>query len=134
MTDDLDFEHVTTDAFVEAYESITPIFKGVLEEVRELSKKKPEATMSAGKVKIVNRILNDLLVFLKPEPAGKYLEALDDEALPQMSDAVLTMVQFKSALEAFSSRYHQYFRGTHYWITQELQAEWNEDEDEEEEK
>lgn len=125
MNDDMEFEHVTTDAIVAAYLSSTPIFEGVLKEVRELSKKKPEATMSASKVKIVNRVLNDLLVFLKNEPAGKYLEALDDQSLPQMSDAVLTMVQFESALNAFRSRYNKYINGEHYWITSELLAEWN---------
>jgi hypothetical protein len=29
--------------------------------------------MSAGKVKIINRVLEDLLTFLKEEPAGKHL-------------------------------------------------------------
>lgn len=129
MNDEMEFEHVTTDAFVEAYISCKPIFDGVLREVRELSKKKSEATMSASKVKLINRILNDLLVFLKDEPAGKYLEALDDESLPQMSDAVLTMVQFESALKSFYSKYYQFVKETrtHYWITSELLAEWNED-------
>ena len=127
--DDSEFEHVTTDAAVEIYTSSTPIFNGVLQEVRELSKKKPEATMSASKVKIVNRILNDLLVILKEEPAGKYLDALDDESLPQVSDAVLTMVQFESALEAFELRYYQYVDRKRYWITSELLAEWNADDE-----
>lgn len=124
MNDDTKFEHVTTNAFVVAYSSSKPIFDGVLREVRELSKKKSEATMSASKVKIVNRILNDLLVFLKEEPAGKYLEALDDESLPQMSDAVLTMVQFESALNAFYSRYYKLVNRKNYWITSELLADW----------
>ncbi len=126
MNGNMEFEYVTTDAFVKIYTSSKPIFSGILKEVRELSKKKSEATMSASKVKIINRILNDLLVFLKDEPEGKYLEALDDESLPQMSDAVLTMVQFESALESFHSRYYEYvpIRSEHYWITTELLAEW----------
>lgn len=121
-----EFEHVTTVAAIEVYQSCTPIFEGILKEVRELSKKKPEATMSASKVKIVNRVLNDLLVILKDEPAGKYLEELDDEALPQMSDAVLTMVQFESALASFYARYKQDVHGARYWITKEFVADWNE--------
>jgi hypothetical protein len=124
MNDDMKFEHVTTNAVVEAYTSSSPIFAGVLREVRELSKKKPEATISAGKVKIINRILDDLLSFLKDEPEGKYLEALDDESLPQISDAVLTMVQFESALKSFHSRYHGSIRGNVYWITSERLAAW----------
>lgn len=128
MSDDMEFEHVTTDAAVEVFKSSTPIFAGILREVRELSKKKPEATMSASKVKLVNRVLTDLLTILKDEPAGKYLYALDDSTLPQMSDAVLTMVQFESALESFRSRYNKYikkgFDGEHYWITSEQMAAW----------
>lgn len=124
MSDDTGFEHVTTDAVVEAYTSCTPIFAGVLQEVRELSKKKPEATISAAKVKIINRILDDLLAFLKVESEGKYLEALDDESLPQISDAVLTMVQFESALKSFHSRYYKNIHGVRCWVTSERLAAW----------
>lgn len=123
MNDDMEFEHVTTNAVVDSYTSSTPIFAGVLREVRELSKKKPEATISAGKVKIINRILDDLLLFLKSEPEGKYLEALDDESLPQISDAVLTMVQFETALKAFHTRYYKRTHGNFYWITSEFLAD-----------
>lgn len=132
MSDNLEFEHVTTKAAVETYESSAPIFLGLLVEVRDLSKKKPEATMSASKVKLVNRVLTDLLTILKDEPAGKYLFELDEDALPQMSDAVLTMVQFKTALDSFRSRYHDrlYPGGDYTWITSELLAEHNEDAEE----
>jgi hypothetical protein len=130
-----EFEHVTTEAVVEAYESSSGIFAGLLSEVRELSKKKPEATMSTGKVKIINRVLSDLINFLSSEPEGKYLEKLDDQALPQMSDAVLVMVQFEQALRAFHSRYHKRVYGGSYWITKELLDKWAEaDEDEEEDE
>ncbi|RVC81498.1 hypothetical protein EN745_09670 [Mesorhizobium sp. M4A.F.Ca.ET.022.05.2.1] len=92
--------------------------------------------MSASKVKLVNRVLADLLIFLKGEPASKYLEELDEDALPQMSDAVLTMVQFETALEAFHSKYHKYFGeyGRHYWLTKELQEAWSERDDEDEDE
>lgn len=87
--------------------------------------------MSAGKVKIINRVLSDLLQILKPEPTGKYLEVLDDESLPQVSDAVLTMVQFESALDLFESKYRRYIGGDHQWITEEFVAAWNPDSEEE---
>ncbi len=125
--EDDEFEDVTTDAAVATYQASTPIFEGLIREIRELSKKKPDATMSTGKVKIVNRVLSDLLEILKPEPAGKYLDALDDESLPQVSDAVLTMVQFESALHSFESRYHRYIEHERHWITKEFVAEWNAD-------
>jgi len=129
--EDDEFEQVTTDAVVATYQASTPIFEALIREIRELSKKKPDATMSTSKVKIVNRVLNDLLDILKPEPAGKYLEALDDESLPQVSDAVLTMVQFESALHSFESRYHRYIGDERHWITKEFVAEWNADSGEE---
>jgi hypothetical protein len=129
--DEHDFEDVTTEAAVSTYQASAPIFEVLIKEMRELSRKKPDATMSAGKVKIINRVLNDLLQILKTEPAGKYLDALDDESLPQVSDAVLAMVQFGSALDSFESKYRRYIAGAHHWITEEFVAEWNADSGEE---
>ena len=117
------FEHVTTEATVASYEASVAIFESLLSEVRLLSKKKPEATMSASKVKTINRVLEDLLAFLKKEPTGKYLEVLDDKTLPQVSDAVLAMVQFEATLSAFRKRYHRLIGGEfgdYFWITSEL--------------
>jgi hypothetical protein len=130
VSDELEFEHVSTEAVVDAYKATAPIFEGLLKEVRELSRKKPEATMSEGKVRIVNRVLEDLLTILKSEPSGKYLDLLDDKALPQMSDAVLTMVQFETSLKAFRARYYRVVHGDHYWITSELLEDWKNSEDE----
>ena len=115
--------NVTTKANVESYTASKPIFDSILTEIRELSKKKPEATISSGKVKIINRVLDDLLPFMKDEPSGKYLEILDNESLPQVSDALLTMVQFEVALKAFYSKYRGevgtdvYGHATYDWIT-----------------
>jgi hypothetical protein len=129
----VEYEHVTTTAHVETYEASNGIFEVLLREVRELSKKKPEATMNTGKVKIVNRVVKDLLTFLKDEPEGKYLEELDVDALPQVSDALLIMVQFETALEQFVSRYHDYVSayGEDAWITTKLVAELEQIPDEE---
>lgn len=126
MNGNFKFDNVTTDAAVATFQASTPIFAGLINEIRELSKKKPDATMSAGKVKIVNRVLNDLLEILKAEPVGKYLEALDDDSLPQLSDAVLMMVQFESALKSFKAKYQHRFggiNGEYRWITEEYVAQ-----------
>lgn len=128
---------ITTEAKVNLYEASHEIFAGIFAEVRTLSAKKPETTLSVGKVKLINRVLNDLLVFLKDLPEGKYLDALDDEALPQASDAVLTMVQFETALEAFPKRYMARVNGELEWITDvfitQHEKEMREREEEEEE-
>ncbi|MAY77158.1 hypothetical protein [Citromicrobium sp. WPS32] len=125
-----DYEHVTTDAAVATYETAIEVFKALLKEVRELSKKKPDATLSANKVKLVNAVLTDILTFLENEPEGKYLSPLEDEELPQVSDALMMMVQFEAGLAAFNKRYRKYisygaFDGEHHWITEEQLATWN---------
>lgn len=116
------FGQTTTDAKVLAYQACSQAFKGLLKEIRELSKKKADATLSKGKVKILNRVLNDVREVLSGEPEAKYLDPLDDEELPQHSDAVLIMVQYESALEAFHGRYHRPHLpdfGHDVWLTDE---------------
>lgn len=104
---------------VSIYRSANQVFEGLLKEMKELSKKKADATLSKGKVKILNRVLEDLKLILQDEPESKYLDLLDDDDLPQNSDAVLVMVQYQNALKAFHARYRQYdrARSAHFWST-----------------
>tara|TARA_R110000868_G_scaffold194517_3_gene439951 strand:- start:1148 stop:1564 length:417 start_codon:yes stop_codon:yes gene_type:complete len=125
-----EFEHITKEAYVAIFKATGPIFDGLLREVRELSKKKPEATMSGGKVKMINRVLEDLLIILKDQPTGKYLDRLDDATLPQMSDALLTMVQFNTALDAFKAMHLKRVGGSYHWITEEILNDWDDAESE----
>ena len=117
-------ENVTTDAKVQAYEASADVFAGLMQEMRELSKKKPDATLSKHKVTILNRVLTDISAVLEDEAEAKYLDVLDDEQLPQNSDAVLVMVQHETALAAFENRYRRYFTDFGYqWVT-EGSVEW----------
>jgi hypothetical protein len=121
------FSNITDADKVAIYEATNGIFDGLIGEIRELSKKKPEATLNSGKVKLINRVLIDLKSLLDKEPEGKFLDLLDDEDLPQTSDAVLVMVQFETALRAFHQRYHKsvewdYRTTTFEWITPEVVA------------
>jgi hypothetical protein len=116
-----DFENVTTEDKVASYKTSEKIFSGLIQEMRELSKKKADATLNKGKVKILNRVLDDIRLFLADEPEAKFLDELDDDDLPQNSDAVLVMVQYESALAAFKARYCVYVNGYgHPWITPEF--------------
>lgn len=123
-----EFDPATTEAAVATYQSAIGVFSALLHEVRELSKKKPDATLSASKVKLVNNVLDDLLTIVKGEPEGKYLERLEDDDLPQVSDALMMMAQFNAAMDAFNKRYHRYvkvgYERQHRWITVEQVAEW----------
>lgn len=112
---------VTTSDKTKEYDASTNVFKSLLHEVKELSKKKPDATMSKAKVKIVNRVLGNLLAVLVGQPDSKYLETLDDDVLPQVSDAVLVMVQFEAALAAFRKQYfYEIQRYGYQWVTTDL--------------
>ncbi len=93
--------------------------------------------MSTSKVGIINRVLTDLKVILNEEPEGKYLDILDNDNLPQMSDAVLIMVQYETALSSFKKRYYQSY-GHGYakewtWITTEFVKEYLSEESEDNE-
>ena len=102
----IDETKVTTEDSVAIYNATNAIFLGLLQEIRELSKKKPDSIMSVGKVSILNRVLEDLNLVLDKEPEGKFLDVLDDENLPQTSDAVLIMCQYETALKAFKNKYY----------------------------
>ncbi|TIO48346.1 MAG: hypothetical protein E5X80_28465 [Mesorhizobium sp.] len=122
--------HRTSQEAVDTYLATVQIFGGLISEVRELSKKKPDATLNKGKVRIINRVLTDLQIVLDREPEKKFLDLLDDEELPQTSDAVLIMVQYETALSAFPDRYRKYVQtGTDeygrpvralFWITDDF--------------
>lgn len=127
----IDETRVTTEESVAVYQATNDIFLGLLKEIRELSKKKPDAIMSVGKVTIINRVLEDLKLFLDGEPEGKFLDLLDDDNLPQTSDAVLIMVQFETALDSFKGKYFQSYRtgpyeSTSSWVTPEFLEEYEE--------
>lgn len=120
----------TTRNAVGVYNASVEIFGGLIAEIRELSKKKPDAILSKGKVKIVNRFLTDLQIVLDAEPEKKFLDLLDDEELPQTSDAVLVMDQYERALGEFPKRYYRSFKvgvtdygsteyGT-FWVTEDF--------------
>lgn len=131
----MDDDSFTTEAKTSAFDAGQPAFSRLLHEMRELSKKKADATLSEFKVGQLNRVLNDMLDVLKDEPEAKYLDTLPSESLPQNSDAVLVMCQFEGALDAFRRRY---FRSpdtyaSKIWMTEEYLQGFDEEELEAEE-
>lgn len=91
-----------------AYEAVIGVFDGLFRELKELGKKKPESTLNASKVRIINRVLVDVADCLEGSPDHKYLELLDDDSLPQYSDAILILSQYDGALKAFRERHYGY--------------------------
>lgn len=88
-------------------------------EMKDFSKKNPDAPLNDRKVKSLNRILKDVKKVLSDEPTASYMDVLDEEMLPTNSDVVLTMSQYRSALENYRKKYRLYDFDNfcHYWHT-----------------
>ncbi|MCA1869720.1 hypothetical protein HW571_29415 [Agrobacterium genomosp. 3] len=108
--------YYTTQKKADIYDAIYPIFEALFREIKDLGKKKPEATLSESKIKLINRVLIDLKDLLSDTPNAKYLELLDDEVAPQFGDAILMLAQFEGALNTFYSRHHGWNGSTDDWF------------------
>ncbi len=53
---------------------------------------------------------------MEGESFAKYLELLDEETLPQYSDAILVLSQHEGALQSFRERHYGYFDGSNQWV------------------
>ncbi|MGJ0396550.1 MAG: hypothetical protein ACR65U_10025 [Methylocystis sp.] len=101
-------KYYTTKEKGAAYDAVIGVFTELFKELKELGKKKPDATLSASKVKIINRLLVDVIALIEGEPEHKYLDTLDDASLPQYSDAILILSQHEGALKAFRDRHYEW--------------------------
>jgi len=94
-------------------------------EVRELSRKKQEGTLNLTKVRMINRVLKPLKEdLLAHVPASLFLDLLDEDALPNNSDAVLIISQYEAAIKEFKKEYYKEYIDENYtrrfyWTTQE---------------
>jgi hypothetical protein len=99
---------ITTQKKVDVYETTEPLLEAMYKEMQDLSKKKPDGTLSPTKVKIINRLLTDIKAILVDETDSKYLDLLDDETLPQYSDVALILSQFSASIKKFHEKYYGY--------------------------
>lgn len=88
-------------------------------EMKDFSKKNPDTALNDRKVKSLNRILKDIKDLMANEPTASYMETLDEEMLPSNSDVVLTMSQYRSALENYRKKYRRYHNFDNFWHTTE---------------
>lgn len=110
---------------VQKFEMLFPLIVNNLSEVRELSKKKQDEPLNKFKVGKINRKLIPIKEILKNEPTNEYLEILDGDILPSNSDAVLTLSEFKAAMDQYKKKYYTLdsedtfsFEKTYSWKTE----------------
>ena len=109
----------TTQDAVNQYELLNPLLTGIYKEMQELSKKKPDSTLNAFKVKAINRILEPIKEMLKMENTHAFLDVLDVDEIPTNSDVVLVLNQYMNAMKIFYEKYYTYnSKDGHKWRIQ----------------
>lgn len=135
-------EWLPTEKNVEEYLLHSKMLDSLAAEIRELSKKKQEGALNLTKVRMINRVLKPLKEgILEHVPANIFLDLLDEDTLPNNSDAVLIISQFEAAIKEFREKYHRDFVDDsysrhYYWATVENpdgQLGYDEDDEEEDE-
>jgi hypothetical protein len=109
----------TTKEKANKHEMLSPMLGATYNEMKELSKKKQTDTLNKLKVRMINRILEQVKDLLKEEPTAQFIDLLDDETLPTNSDAVLILAQFQAAMKQFKEKYYRYDSTSmeHKWYT-----------------
>jgi hypothetical protein len=114
-----------TEKQVSKFDMLRPMIDAAYREMGELSKKKQDGIVNELKVRHINRLLVPVKEILASDESVMYLELLDEDSLPQNSDAVFILGQFRAAMEQFRQRHSS--RGG--WITAELVAEGADEDD-----
>jgi hypothetical protein len=57
-------------------------------------RKKPDGIVNTLKIKMLNRLLSELSKVIENDPSYAFVDMLDEETLPQNSDAVLVLSQW----------------------------------------
>lgn len=111
--------NLPSESQVESFERLSPLLESIFNEIKELSKKKPDGPLNQLKVKMINRVLGQVKEFLFTEPNIEFLNVLDDETLPTNSDAVLIIGQFRAVLNQFKSKFYGWDskHGESRWLT-----------------
>jgi hypothetical protein len=106
---------------IEKFEILYPMLTSIHNEMQDFAKKKQDGVLNELKVKLINNLLNDIKEILKTEESSKYLNLLDNDTLPQNSDAVIIISQYLSSMHVFRDKYHGYDNivREHRWFTKE---------------
>lgn len=100
-----DIKYYTTQSKAQIHDAMTPLIKSMYSEFKEISKKKPESAVSKNKIKIANRLLERVRIVLADEDTIEFLDLLDEDDIPQASDATLILSQYVASMEAFHIKY-----------------------------
>lgn len=106
----------TTKEKVQNYNTTMPLLEAMYSEFKELSKKKPDAVVNKSKIKIANRLLDKVRTVLDDSTSIEFLDLLDEDDVPQVSDVTLILSQYVASMEAFHKRHYGYYENKHQWL------------------
>jgi hypothetical protein len=107
-----------TQAQAAAFEMLSPMLDSLIEEMRAFAKKK-DGIVNDLKVKLINRRLEEMKKILASDPTAAYLDLLDEATVPQNSDAVLILGQFRAAMNQYKEKHYGFDGHRNRWFTQE---------------
>lgn len=108
-----------TDEQATTYDQLAPMLEAAHHEMTELSKKKQDGVVNALKITMLNRLLGELSKVIEKDPSHAFVDMLDEETLPQNSDVVLILSQWRAALKQYKDRHYGSDPSTyeHRWFT-----------------
>ena len=107
----------TTKKKAASHDVTMPLLIAMYEEFKELSKKRPDSPVSKSKLSIVNRLLEKLREILSDEESLFFLDALNEDDIPQASDVTLMLSQYVAAMNAFKEKHYGWDGAAHIWFT-----------------
>lgn len=101
---------------VNTYEITLPLLESMYVEFKEISKKKPDSTISKSKIAIVNRLLNKIRFVLNDQESIDFLDLLIEDDMPQASDVTLMLSQYLAAMRTYKEKYYGWDGSDHTWF------------------
>jgi hypothetical protein len=86
-----------------------------LDEMSELSRKKPNDPVNKFKLKFINTVVNELNKLIQDYRPFKDFEQFDVDALPSNSVVVLILAQYAGAVQLFRTEQSTWSKQDHIW-------------------
>ena len=113
--------NLPTNAETIKFEAYNLMLNAAYDEMKELTKTKPNETISELKTETLNKLYASIRKLLKKEPSAELLNLFDKKDLPTYSDAIIVLVQYRSAMTHFMNNYFGIDSRTYQnrWFTKE---------------
>jgi hypothetical protein len=109
---------ITTSERADLHDTTMPLLNSMYGEFKDLAKKNPDSVVSKSKIGVVNRLLEKVRIVLEEDESLHFLDLLDQDDVPQVSDVTLMLSQYVSAMDSFKRRFHGWNGVVHLWYVE----------------